>query len=110
MHAPAQPPSLLADLRALPRRFWVLFTGTFINRFGSFVWPFLTIYLTRQGYSLTAASLAVSAFGGGALLGGVVGGWFADHFGRRNTIVLGTLGAASCVMLLYTADSLPAIV
>jgi MFS family permease len=101
---------LLADLRSLPRSFWVLFAGTFINRFGSFVWPFLTIYLTRRGYSLTAASLAVSAFGGGALLGGVVGGWLADRFGRRNTIVLGTFGAASCVMLLYTANSLPAII
>ena len=110
MHTPASPPSLLADLRSLPGPFWVLFTGTFINRFGSFVWPFLTIYLTRQGYSLTAASLAVSAFGAGALLGGIGGGWLADHFGRRNTIVFGTLGAASCVMLLYAAHSLPAIV
>ncbi len=110
MRAPAPHPSLLTDLRSLPRPFWVLFSGTFINRFGSFVWPFLTIYLTRQGYSLTAASVAVSAFGAGALLGGVVGGWLADHFGRRNTIVLGTFGAASCVMLLYSAHSLPAIV
>lgn len=110
MHAPATRPSLAADLRSLPRPFWVLFTGTFINRFGSFVWPFLTIYLTRQGYSLTAASMAVSAFGAGALLGGIAGGWLADHFGRRNTIVLGTFGAASCVMLLYAAHTLPVIV
>jgi MFS family permease len=110
MHAPAIRPSLAADLRSLPRPFWVLFAGTFINRFGSFVWPFLTIYLTRLGYSLTAASVAVSAVGAGALLGGILGGWLADHFGRRNTIVLGTFGAASSVMLLYSAHSLPAIV
>ena len=110
MHAPASRTSLLADLRSLPRPFWVLFTGTFINRFGSFAYPFLTIYLTRQGYSLFTASVAVSAFGGGALLGGVIGGWLSDHFGRRNTIVLGTFGAASGVMLLYAAHSLPMIV
>ena len=48
MHSTDQPSSMIADLRALPRAFWILFAGTFINRFGTFVWPFLTIYLTRQ--------------------------------------------------------------
>jgi MFS family permease len=111
MHAPATTPSsLFADLRALPRTFWILFAGTFINRFGTFVWPFLTIYLTRTGHSLAEASVAVSAFGVGALCGSVLGGWLADHIGRRNTIVLGTFGAATFFMLLYAAASLPAIV
>ena len=110
MHSNAQPQSMIADLRALPRSFWILFAGTFINRFGTFVWPFLTIYLTRKGHSLTAAGFAVSAFGVGALCGGLLGGWLADHFGRRNTIVLGTFSAAASFMLLYTAVSLPAIV
>ena len=110
MHPHARPKSLLADLRELPRTFWILFVGTFINRFGTFVRPFLTIYLTRRGHSLTAASLAVSAFGVGALVGGLLGGRLADHFGRRNTIVLGTFTSAAAFMLLYTAVSLPAIV
>ncbi len=88
----------------------MLFAGIFINRFGTFVWPFLTIYLTRLGYSLTAASVAVSAFGAGALLGGIMGGWLADHFGRRQTIVVGTFGTAACVMALYSAHTLPMII
>lgn len=54
---------LLANLRALPRTAWVLFAGTFINRFGGFVVPFLTLYLTGQGYSTDAAGLAVGAYG-----------------------------------------------
>lgn len=94
----------------LPRPFWILLAGTFINRFGTFVWPFLTIYLTRSGYSLTAAGFAVSAFGIGALCGSTLGGWLADHIGRRNTIVLGTFGAALFFMLLYLAASLPMII
>ena len=110
MHNTDQPSSLIADLRALPRAFWILFAGTFINRFGTFVWPFLAIYLTRQGYSLTAASFAVSAFAVGALCGGLTGGWLADHIGRRNTIVTGTFLSALSFMLLYTAATLPAIV
>lgn len=110
MHAPTPPASLLADLRSLPRAFWVLFVGTFINRFGTFVWPFLTIYLTRQGHSLMAVSWAVSAFGLGAFTGSTLGGWMSDHLGRRNTIVLGTFASAFFVMLLYAATALPAII
>ncbi len=30
----------------LPRPFWFLFAGTFVNRLGSFVLPFLALYLT----------------------------------------------------------------
>ncbi|EDY19825.1 major facilitator superfamily MFS_1 [Chthoniobacter flavus Ellin428] len=110
MSTPAQPSSLISDLRALPRSFWVLFAGTFINRFGTFVWPFLTIYLTRQGHTLAEAAWAISGFGGGAIFGSAAGGWLADHIGRRNTIVLGTFTTAAGVMLLYTATSLPAII
>ena len=110
MQTTAQSTSLIADLRALPRAFWILFAGTFINRFGTFVWPFLAIYLTRQGYSLTAASFAVSAFALGGLLGGLTGGWLADHIGRRNTIVIGTFLSALSFMLLYTAATLPTII
>ncbi|MFO1512401.1 MAG: hypothetical protein U1F83_05725 [Verrucomicrobiota bacterium] len=41
-------PTLFASLRTLPRAAWVLFAGSFINRFGGFVVPFLTLYLTGQ--------------------------------------------------------------
>lgn len=101
---------MISDLRSLPRAFWVLFVGTFINRFGTFVWPFLTIYLTRQGYSLGVAAWAVSAVGAGALVGNFLGGWLADHIGRRNTIVCGTFAAAIFVMLLYASHTLPMII
>src|SRR5439155_11348419 len=63
------PAPMLEDLRALPRAFWVLFAGTFINRFGTFVWPFLTIYLTRRGYSPAFAGTAIACFGFGQITG-----------------------------------------
>ena len=40
------------QLRTFPTAAWVLFGGVFINRFGTFVTPFLVIYLTRLGYSV----------------------------------------------------------
>jgi MFS family permease len=103
-------PTLSGGLRALPRAAWVLFAGTFINRFGGFVVPFLTLYLTGQGYSVTAAGLAVSAYGIGNLFATLVGGHLADRFGRRETIVLSMFSAAAAMMLLSQAHALPGIV
>jgi len=103
-------PALFARLRALPRAAWVLFAGTFINRFGGFVVPFLTLYLTGQGYSVTAAGQAVSAYGVGNLFASLVGGHLADRLGRRETIVLSMFSAAAAMMMLSQAHALPGIV
>jgi len=88
----------------------VLVAGTFINRFGSFVYPFLTMILTRRGMSLPEVGAVLGGYGAGNLVAGLAGGWFADRFGRRNTIVLGTLANAACVMTLYYAHSIPMLV
>ena len=42
--------SLFAELRSLPRAYWVLVAGWFVNRFGTFVYPFLTLFLTERGH------------------------------------------------------------
>ena len=47
-------------MRAMPREIWIILAGTFLNRFGSFVMPFLAIYLTQQGYSVARAGIAMS--------------------------------------------------
>ncbi len=103
-------PTLFGSLRALPRAAWVLFAGTFLNRFGGFVVPFLTLYLTGQGYSVTAAGLAVSAYGVGNLFASLVGGHLADRLGRRETIVLSMFSAAAAMMFLSQAHALAVIV
>ena len=52
--------SLWSDLRALPGAAWMLFFGSFLNKFGAFVVPFLALYLTSAGYTLADAGLAES--------------------------------------------------
>ena len=106
---PAQPETLLAGLRALPRSAWVLFAGMFLNKFGAFVVPFLTLYLTSQGYTVGEAGLAISAYGAGNLLASVLGGHLADFLGRRGTIVLSMFSGAAAMLLLSQAKTLPAI-
>ena len=93
-------PTLLSSLRALPRPVWILFLGTFLNKFGTFVVPFLTLYLTRQGYSLASAGMAIGAYGVGNLIASLLGGHLADTIGRRKTIVLSMFSAAAAMMLL----------
>ena len=66
-------PTLLASLKALPRPAWILFLGVFLNKFGSFVVPFLTLFLTRQGYSMGDAGLAIGAYGAGHFLASGLG-------------------------------------
>ena len=50
----------LASVRALtsglPRTFWVLWLGLFINRAGTFVMPFLALYLSQgRGFPVATA-------------------------------------------------------
>ena len=95
--------SLFNELRSLPRLVWVLFAGTLVNRFGSFVFVFLTFYLTNQGYTAPQAGFAVGMYGVGAIGASLVGGWLADHLGRRNSIVLSMLLSAVVMMAFSQA-------
>jgi len=103
-------PTLLASLKALPRPAWILFLGTFINKFGAFVVPFLTLHLTREGYSLADAGLAIGSYGAGTLIASALGGHLADSIGRRKTIVLSMFSAAITMMALSQARGLLAII
>jgi len=101
---------LILDLKKLPAPFWVLFTGTFINRFGTFVFPFLALYLTRNGYTPAQAGVAIATFGAGSCAGNIFGGWLSDQIGRRNTITLATFAASIAMMAISQAQSFATIV
>ena len=100
---------MLSSLRALPRPVWILFIGTFLNKFGTFVVPFLVLYLTRQGYTLAQAGFAIGAYGAGNLAASILGGHLADHIGRRKTIVLSMFSGAGAMLALSQARSLPVL-
>lgn len=105
-----RPPSLRENIRLLPRPLWILYAGTFINRFGSFVAVFLVLYLTRRGFSPAQAGLGVAAFGAGAIPASALSGYLADRVGRRETIILASLLAATFTILLALVTSLPLLI
>lgn len=83
----------------LPRTFWVLWTGMLVNRIGCFVVPFLAVYLTQErGLSPKAAGAVVALYGAGAAVASALGGYCADHFGRRITMI-GALGLGGLGMI-----------
>ncbi len=65
----------------LPLSMWWLALVMFINRSGTMVIPFLTVYLTTKGYTLAQAGYVMAAFGSGSILGGYLGGRLTDRFG-----------------------------
>lgn len=102
--------SLRENLQALPRAAWILFFGTFLNKFGTFVLPFLAIYMTRLGYTTSQAGMAIAAYGIGSLGASLLGGYLADRLGRRKTIVLSMFSVALAMLCLSQARGLPTIV
>jgi len=106
---PASSPRLRDSFRAMPRTAWILFAGTFVLRLGSFVFPFLALYLTRRGLSVTGAGLALTGYGIGGVAAQLSGGLLTDRIGRRNAIALSMLSSAALVLLLLQARSLPAV-
>jgi MFS family permease len=109
MGRPPASPTLRENVRALPSAAWVLFAGTFVNRLGTFVWPFMTLYLTQRGYSPAQAGLALAMYGLGGMGAQIFGGLLTDRIGRRNTIGFSMLVAAVLTLLLGQAESLAVI-
>ena len=108
---PAAPGRWAGRVGGLPRPFWYLWSGTLVNRLGSFVEPFLALYLTTaRGFSVAQAGLVLTAFGVGSAVSQPVGGVLADRIGRRATMVLGLCSAAVSLLGLGLATTLPALV
>jgi MFS family permease len=93
----------------MPRTAWVLFAGTFVLRLGSFVFPFLALYLTQSGLSVTEAGLTIAGYGIGGVLAQLSGGLLTDRIGRRNAIALSMITSSVLVLLLLQARSLLAV-
>ncbi|RLE21314.1 MAG: MFS transporter [Acidobacteria bacterium] len=85
----------------LPRLVWILAGGALVNRAGTMVLPFLSLYLTRDfGLSVERAGVVLAVFGLGAMVGAIVGGRLSDRYGaiRIQLVSLGLSGAGFLVL------------
>jgi len=94
----------------LPRAIHVLCLGTFVNRAGMFLVPFLTLYLTSSlGLGGAFATQAMGVYGLGGIVASLTGGALADRIGRRTVMVTSLVGGAAILSFFGRLASPPAI-
>ena len=84
----------------LSRSTWLLSVVMLINRSGTMVVPFLTLYLIRMGYSVSMAGIVFAFFGFGAFSGAYVGGRLTDKIGFYPVQIITLLGGGSMFFVL----------
>ena len=85
--------------RGLERSIYVLFFARIINSIGSFVFPFLTLFLTdKLGYSTGDAGFYMMLVTTSFVPGSIIGGKLADSFGRKKILVIAQIFSALSFM------------
>lgn len=99
--------NLFSSYYGLPKSVFALFIVRIINCFGSFVYPFLTMFLTiKLGYSEEKAGFFVTAVVIAGSIGLLSGGKLADRFGRKRIfVILSTASALSFVACAFLDKS-----
>jgi len=73
-----------ASYSGLPKDAWMLAFVVLVNRSGSIVLFFMTLYLTKElDYSIAAAGRMISLYGIGSMAGAYLGGWLSDVIGTK---------------------------
>ncbi len=74
--------------RGLPRGVWILAMVVLVNRAGSMVLPFMSLYMTNKlGADAEATGRALTIYGIGALIGVSLGGWLVDRVSKRGVML-----------------------
>jgi len=86
-----------------PRPVRVLVLGVLLNRLGSFFVTFLVLFVRDEGLSHREIAAVLLLAGVATVLGSVVGGWAADRFSRKRSLVFSTLSAGASLLLVSLA-------
>jgi predicted MFS family arabinose efflux permease len=95
----------------LSKSTWLLSFVMLVNRSGTMVIPFMTIYLTQpsMGYSIGQAGIVMGMFGLGAICGGLIGGKLTDKFGFYPVQLITLTGGGIMFIILGQMKSFPLI-
>jgi MFS family permease len=89
-------------LKNLPHNMWIIFFTTLINRAGTMVLPFLTLYMTsKEGLSAGDAGLVIAVYGAGALITAPLSGKLSDKIGPLMLMKL-SLIATGLFLFVYS--------
>ncbi|MES2588408.1 MAG: MFS transporter, partial [Bacteroidota bacterium] len=98
------------SFRGLSREIWLLALVSLINRAGTMVIPFLTIYLkTDKNFSLQDIAWVMTAFGLGSISGSWIGGKLSKTLGFYKIMFWSLFLSGIAFILLQFLDSFKAI-
>ncbi len=99
------------SFKGLSRQTWLLSTIILINRSGTMVLPFMTLYLTGKTMhrSLSEAGIVVSLWGLGSIVGAYFGGKLTDKIGFYKVQVMTLVMGGIMFMVLGQIRSYPLI-
>ena len=90
-----------ASFAGLSREVWWLSGITLINRAGTMVIPFLSLYLTQaKNFTLPQVGWVMTAFGLGSVCGSYLGGWLTDRIGNYKVMVASLTLSGLCFIAL----------
>ncbi len=89
----------------LTHRMWLLAVVMLINRCGTMVLPFMTLYCNHRGYTETQGGLAVAIYGIGSVAGAFMGGKLSDRFGFYNMQIAALFGGGILFIVLGQMNS-----
>lgn len=89
----------------LSRRMWLLALVMLVNRSGTMVLPFMTLYCNHRGYTETQGGLAVAIYGIGAIVGAFLGGKITDKWGFYNVQLAALCGGGMMFIVLGQMNS-----
>jgi len=85
---------------------WMLALVLLINRTGTMVLPFLSLYLKEElNFSLAQIGTILSVFGAGSLVGSFLGGWLTDRLGSFYVQTGALVGGGIGFLILSFMDS-----
>lgn len=90
----------------LSKEVWQLAAMMLVNRIGTLLFPFLTLYTTQElEWTTVRGGVAAAAFGVGGLAGAFLGGILTDKIGYYKTMAIGLFGAGFIFYITqYFAD------
>ncbi len=99
-------PALVASFSGIPRAIWLLSAVSLINRVGTMVVCFLSIYLTQElGFDLRSAGYVLVFYGIGTICGLYTGGQLTDKIGYRRVQIWSLLlGGAAFIATMYVRE------
>ncbi|MEU0096414.1 MFS transporter [Kribbella sp. NPDC006257] len=99
-----------ATIREAPAPVKALLVGVFVNKLGWFLQVFLVLFLTTsKGFSDVQAGTALGIYGGGSVIGLIIGGSLSDKVGPRAAVMISMFGMAAFVLGIAYVPSYPAI-